>query len=75
MRNKTLAIPLTEDERQLVEAAFSQEKRLGDRGGVTAWARQVLLREAAHVARQAAAEIAQIEDSGFAANGTGEEKA
>jgi hypothetical protein len=46
MRSKTLSIPLTDAERQLLEAAFSKEKPLGDRGGITAWARQVLLREA-----------------------------
>ena len=44
----TLGIRLSEVENDLIQRAAETSKKDGDRGGVAAWARCVLLREARH---------------------------
>ena len=47
--SEVLGIRLQEDELELVRRATELQKEPGDRGGQSAWARKVILREAARV--------------------------
>jgi hypothetical protein len=44
-----LTIRITEEEQQQMASAAAQDAQPGDRGGLSAWARRTLLREAQRV--------------------------
>ena len=48
--SKTLTVRLTVIEHELIERAAASSQRLGERGGVSAWVRRVLLAEATRLA-------------------------
>lgn len=52
MKHFMIGVRLSDDERQVVEKAAEKEKQLGDRGGLAAWARRALLREAQRILSQ-----------------------
>jgi len=51
--SKQIGIRLTDEENALISRALEIEARLGDRGGTSAWARRVILREAHRVVAEA----------------------
>lgn len=55
MITTVIGIRVSLDEKALIDTAAALEAQLGDRGGATAWARRVVLREAKRVVDAAAA--------------------
>lgn len=45
----TMGVRLSDEEKALVDAAAEAEAEVGDRGGPSAWARKVILKEAKRV--------------------------
>lgn len=57
--SEVMGIRLKDDEKELIERAAASERQLGDRKGVSSWARGVLLREARRVVKAAEQEVSE----------------